>query len=73
MRIIAKVIWTSRAKFHCNRLTTLRTVSYSHSIVTMTPSCIIFEITRDTGQKRRFCRTPPVFDAPQRCSVLGKL
>jgi len=32
----------------------LDTVSYSHSIVTMTVSCIIFETKRDTGRKSQF-------------------
>jgi len=43
----------------------LGTVFYSHSIVTMALSCIIFEIKRDIGRKLRFF-TPPAFDAPLR-------
>ena len=55
-------------------LESLGTVSYLHSTVTMTVSCIrlsciISEIKRDIGRRWRFFHTTPAFDAPARCSL----
>ena len=40
------------------------TSSYSHFIVTMAISCIVFEIEQDTSRQSRFFNTPHTFDAP---------
>ena len=45
-------------------------VSYSHSIVTMALSCIISDISRDSGRKSRFFDTPcirrPLYGGPSK-------
>ena len=41
MRLIAKVIKISRAKFHCNRLTTVQDIQYYASLVFLAHSVVI--------------------------------